>query len=300
MERILSGTVPSVHPEADISVTVPLVRDLLRAQHPDLADLPLEIVANGWDNVMLRLGGDLVVRVPRREVAAHLVEHEQRWLPTIRALVADVVAVPAPVRIGVPTDAFPWPWSVVPWVDGVAAGSAPVAALAVADTLAAFLGALHVPAPAEAPRNPVRGGPLSDRSDAVAERLASGAVPRADAVAGLWRGAVAAPTWGGPPVWLHGDLHPGNLVVDADRLVSVVDFGDLAAGDPATDLATAWLTFGREARARFRAHVAADDATWFRARGWTIAMATALVTGSSVGSGHHALGVRALDAVLDD
>ncbi|KQO64552.1 aminoglycoside phosphotransferase family protein [Curtobacterium sp. Leaf261] len=289
-----------MHPAADITVTVPLVRDLLRDQHSDLADLPLRVVANGWDNVMLRLGDELVVRVPRREVAAHLVEHEQRWLPTIGALVGQVVRVPVPVRIGRPSDVFPWPWSVVPWTDGVAAGSTPVDSPRVADALAAFIGALHVDAPGDAPRNPVRGGPLSDRAGVVAERLASGDVPRAGAVAGLWDRALSTAGWDAPPVWLHGDLHPCNLVVHGDHLAAVVDFGDVTAGDPATDLATAWLTFGREARVRFRAHLAADDATWLRARGWTIAMATALVTGSSVGSDHHALGLRALDAVLDD
>jgi aminoglycoside phosphotransferase (APT) family kinase protein len=289
-----------VHPPADITVTVPLVRRLLREQHPDLAPLPLRVVANGWDNVMLRLGDDLVVRMPRREVAAHLVAHEQRWLPTIRMLVGDVVAVPAPVRIGRPSDTYPWPWSVVPWVHGVPAGPTPVDAPAVVDALADFVDALHVPAPADAPHNPVRGGPLAGRSHAVAERLASGAVPRADAVAALWGRAVAVPGWAGPPVWLHGDLHPFNLVVDDDRLVAVVDFGDVTAGDPATDLATAWLTFGREARVRFRARLAADDATWMRARGWAVAMATALATGSAEGSDHHSLAVRAIDAVLDD
>ena len=59
--------------------------------------------------------------------------------------------------------------------------------------------------------------------------------------------------WSGPPLWLHGDLHPANILVDATgHLRAVLDFGDLTAGDPATDLAVAWLAFEPEARAAFR------------------------------------------------
>lgn len=285
---------------ADIAVTEDLVRSLLRAQHPDLVDRPLRTVANGWDNVVLRLGDDLAVRVPRREVAAHLVEHEQRWLPTIATLVGAVVPVPEPVRIGLPTTEYPWHWSVVPWFDGESAVDGRADAPAVVDALAAFVAAIHVPAPVDAPPNPVRGGPLAGRADAVAARLASGRVPHADAVATAFGRALAAPTWDGPPVWIHGDLHPHNLVVAGGRLAAVVDFGDLTSGDPATDLASAWLTFGREARLRFRTAVTADDATWTCARGWALTMATAVVAAMEPGDPLQTTGLRAIDAVLAD
>ncbi|MFZ7089279.1 aminoglycoside phosphotransferase family protein [Curtobacterium sp. RRHDQ10] len=286
---------------ADIAVTEDLVRALLRDQHPDLAALPLRIVASGWDNVVLRLGDDLAVRVPRREVAAHLVDHEQRWLPVLGDLVRGTVPVPTPVRIGVPTPEYPWHWSVVPWFDGQPAIGTDAERPQVVDALAAFVIALHVPAPPDAPHNPVRGGPLAGRADVVAERLASGAVPHADGVSAVWARALAAPPYAGPPVWLHGDLHPHNLVVSDGRLAAVVDFGDVTAGDPATDFATAWLTTnGREARGRFRASVTADDATWMRARGWAVTMATAVVVATRPGDGLHVMGLRAIDALLDD
>jgi aminoglycoside phosphotransferase (APT) family kinase protein len=101
---------------ADIFIDEPLVRRLLREQHPDLGTLELRLVANGWDNDIYRLGGDLVVRLPRRLVAVPLVEHEQRWLSGIAERVT--VDVPAPVRIGLPSDTFPWPWTVAPWFEG--------------------------------------------------------------------------------------------------------------------------------------------------------------------------------------
>ncbi len=111
-------------PAAEVDVGVPLVRALLVDQHPDLADLPLRVVANGWDNVVLRLGDDLAVRIPRRAAAAELVEHEQRWLPELAPLVAPV-RVPLPVRTGRPALGYPWSWSVVPWFPGTVAGSRP-------------------------------------------------------------------------------------------------------------------------------------------------------------------------------
>ena len=42
------------------------------------------------------------------------------------------------------------------------------------------------------------------------------------------------------PVWIHGDVAPGNLLVDGGRLCAVIDFGQLAAGDPSCDVTIAW------------------------------------------------------------
>jgi len=289
-------------PAAEHEVDVDLVAALLRDQHPDLADLPLRVVANGWDNVIVRVGADLAVRLPRRSAAAELVAHEQRWLPGIAARVAAVAPVPAPVRTGRPAHGYPWSWSIVPWLAGRPADAEPQGR-PVAEDLAAFLTRLHVPAPADAPRNPFRAVPLAERDAAVTTRLTTTDVPRAVEAAALWRTAVDAPAHTGPPVWVHGDLHPSNVLVDdrpdgAVRLSAVVDFGDVTAGDPAVDLATRWLTLDREARTAFATRVAADDATWTRARGWAVAIASALATSDE--PGHRDVAVRALDAVLDD
>lgn len=299
-------------PRAEVHVDGALVRALLADQHPDLADRTVTVVAEGWDNVLVRLGPgsapgpDLAVRLPRRDAAASLVEHEQRWLPEIGRLVADVVPVPTPVRTGRPALGFPWAWSVVPWFPGAAVGVRP-GGPGVAAALAAFVAALHVPAPADAPVNPVRAVPLHTRTEAITERLATQPVPRAVELVAAWRTAADLPGWDGPPVWVHGDLHPFNLVADdgptADRPTAVVDFGDVTAGDPAVDLATAWLTFDREARADFRRRVTERDGsldphTWGRARGWAVSIASALAISDE--PAFRAVARRAIDAVLDD
>jgi hypothetical protein len=43
-------------PAAELEITADLVRRLLAAQQPDLAGLPVEPLANGWDNTLFRLG----------------------------------------------------------------------------------------------------------------------------------------------------------------------------------------------------------------------------------------------------
>ena len=276
-------------PPAEVDLTTGLVRALLEDQHPDLAARPVRLVTHGWDNATFRLGDDLAVRLPRREAAAHLVEHEQRWLPVLAAL--SRVPVPAPVRVGRPSERFRWSWSVVPWIEGEPAAAEPVPdRTRWAPDLAEALDALHVAAPAGAPVNPVRGGALAGRAAALRSRVDAGHLdhlgpdPRAR-IDSIWRDAVTAPAWPGPPVWVHGDPHPANLVARDGRLAGLLDFGDVTAGDPACDLATAWLTFDRVGRAAFRdradaladARGPADPGRWRRARGWALVMASAMV-----------------------
>lgn len=292
----LEATV-SRRPPADVDVSEALVRGLLAAQHPDLAGRSLRHADGGWDNEMWRLGDDLAVRAPRRQVAATLLAHEERWLPVLARLVD--VPVPAPVRAGRPGEGYPYPWAVVPWLPGEPAWRRPVAERTPwAARLADVLADLHVPAPADAPPNPVRAVPLVERDGVVRQRLLPPGVPEAARLLAMWADALAAEPWTGPPLWVHGDPHPANLLVDGGRLAGLVDFGDVTSGDPACDLATAWLTFDAEGRAAFRDRLverdALDEHTWRRARGWAVVMGLAMVRrpgDPAIGSiGRHAVG----------
>nr|WP_257019691.1 aminoglycoside phosphotransferase family protein [Streptomyces sp. TLI_235] len=287
-------------PAADVPVSVELVRRLLGEQHPDLASLPIEVLTNGWDNLVCRLGEDLLVRLPRRALAAGLVAHEQRWLPELAGRLP--LPVPAPVRVGRPTAEYPWSWSVVPFFPGrIAAHEEPDDLWPAASALGGFLAALHIPAPSDAPVNPLRGIPLAGRASGVADGLAhvADAAHRATARR-IWEAAAETPAWDGPPLWLHGDLHPANVLVDRGRVSAVIDFGDITSGDPATDLSVAWMLFTADQRAAFRrAYGRADDATWERARGWALALALAFLTHSADNPLMRAIGERALRAVLE-
>ncbi|MFF4490714.1 aminoglycoside phosphotransferase family protein [Streptomyces sp. NPDC001544] len=263
--------------DTDTDIDEPLVRRLLREQHPDLAGLPLRPVAGGWDHRLWRLGEELAVRLPRNRRAGSVVRNERRWLPVLAPQLP--LPVPTPVRAGEPSAAFPRPWNIVTWVPGEPGDRVPAGRGGhAADRLADFLGALHVKAPADAPANPHRGA-LASRADeferhldAVADRV------DVDGVRAVWEEAVAAPEWTAPPVWLHGDLHPANVVVAAGTLAGVIDFGDVCAGDPATDLAAAWLLLPAGAAWRFFATYAeADPATVGRARGWAVLRGLSLV-----------------------
>jgi aminoglycoside phosphotransferase (APT) family kinase protein len=187
--------------------------------------------------------------------------------------------VPTPVRIGEPSEIFPAPWTVTRWVAGVPADHEPISRPEAAESLAAFLRELHRPAPGEAPVNPTHGGPLSRHAKGIADWLAVlGADERAAAARRVWDDAATAPEWDGAPLWVHGDLHPANVVVVDGTLSGVIDFGELCAGDPAADLAAAWVLLPAGTASRFLgAYGRADDATVRRARGWAVLRALVLI-----------------------
>lgn len=291
-----------------MEVDADLVGALLRDQHPDLAELPISELGSGWDNVLFRLGPDLLVRLPRRVASAHLLEHEQRWLPLIGPSLP--LPVPVPVRTGEPGRGFPWRWSVVPWIPGRPIhGSTELDWPAIADQLGGFVAAVNHPAPPEAPRNPYRGTSLEEREpqlhaalDRAGDRLATmGDGVDRGRIESVWSALRRLPASSEPPSWLHGDLHPLNILVDGGSVSGIVDFGDMAAGDRATDLSLAWLVLPASVRARFRRAAGAerpvDDATWGRACAWAIALAVAYLSGDDVIA---SIGARALpDALVD-
>ncbi len=287
-------------PKAEIAIDVALVKTLLQSQHPDLADAALEPVACGWDNAIFRLGDQLCVRLPRRAASAALLVNEQRWLPELKKRLP--LPIPAPIRIGHPWADYPWNWSVLPWLSGVTADQSKL----VADegiALAKFLKALHTPAPATAPHNPYRGVPLAQRAAAVEERMermerATQSV-RSD-IRSIWKDALAAPIEV-DSTWIHGDLHARNVLVHEQRLSAVIDWGDLCAGDRATDLASIfmWLP-DRESRAMAMTEYGGSTATWQRARGWAVLFGVVLLeTGLADNPQHAAMGARILRNLHD-
>lgn len=288
-------------PAAELEIDTTLVAGLLAEQHPGLAHLTLQAVEAGWDNALFRLGEHMAVRLPRRAVAAPLIVHEQRWLPRLAEQLT--LPVPAPTHVGIPARGYPWHWSVVPWLKGMAADQHEPDA-AQARPLAAFLRSLHVPAPADAPANPVRGVPLQQRATIVEARmhqLASTTSLITPQLWQLWQAAVQAPL-DVPPTWLHGDLHPRNVLVEHGSITGIIDWGDMTAGDPATDLASIWMLFA-DPDARRQALTAYGDlseATLQRARGWAVLFGTVLLESGLIDNPRNAvIGSRTLQRVAE-
>jgi aminoglycoside phosphotransferase (APT) family kinase protein len=274
-------------PAAEVEITIDLIRALLAEQFPDLARLPLTPVANGWDNSIHRLGDDLAVRMPRRQLGADLVAHEHRWLAELAGRLP--IPIPAPVRIGVPGAGYRWSWSICPWFEGTVAADAGLAdATADARRLGEFLAALHQPAPPDAPYNEFRRGkPIAEfvprieanlaKLEAAANPVRAGSVPARtglNAVRGRLAELADVAEWDGPALWVHGDLHSANMVVDGGSISAILDFGDVTSGDPAVDLAVAWMLFDESDRTVFREAAGAtfriDDATWQRGQLWAL------------------------------
>ncbi|WP_184921165.1 aminoglycoside phosphotransferase family protein [Kitasatospora gansuensis] len=263
---------PDMHPIDD-----GLVRRLVAGQFPQWAGLAVERWPSGGTvNAMYRLGEELVVRLPLVRGGAGDVSMEQAWLPRLGAQLP--TGIPEVLGVGVPAERYPWPWSVYRWLTGehpeAGALSQPVL---LAEDLAAFVAAMRSITLPGAPKAH-RGGPLASldaETRAAIDELRG--IPEedvdCDAVAAVWEEALSAPGWGGPPVWLHADLMPGNLLVDGGRLASVIDFGCAGVGDPACDLFPAWNLLPPDACEVFREALGVDDATWIRGRGRTLSQA---------------------------
>ncbi|NUT48161.1 MAG: aminoglycoside phosphotransferase family protein [Saccharothrix sp.] len=277
--------VDTPHPDGRAGIDAGLVGRLVASQFPQWADLPVTPVeVDGWDNRTYRLGDAMTARLPTAEGYAPAVAKEHRWLPVLAPLLP--VPVPVPLALGEPGEGYPFHWSVRRWLDGRTASVDRVDDLVgFAVSIADFIHALHrvdaSDGPAAGAHSFYRGASPGHYDDGTRRALAELAgrvdVGRATAV---WEDALRAPAWSGPPVWFHGDIASGNLLVDGGKLVAVIDFGTSGVGDPACDLVIAWTMFSGASREAFREAVALDDATWARARGWALWKALITFTGS--------------------
>ena len=288
-----------------IEIDAPLVRRLVAAQFPQWAALPIRPVEfDGWDNRTFHLGNDMSVRLPSAQGYAAQAPKEHRWLPLLAPLLP--LPIPTPLAMGVPGEGYPWHWSIYRWLDGEIATRARIAdPIEFATALAGFLTALQridpTGGPPPGPHNFWRGGPLTTYDAETRQTIAAldGAIDAAAAMA-VWEAGLSAP-WRQAPVWLHGDMAAGNLLVRDGRLSAVIDFGCCAVGDPACDLTIAWTFLSGDAREAFRAGVPVDGATWARGRGWALWKALITLAGQlQVNSIAAEESRRVIDTVLAD
>jgi aminoglycoside phosphotransferase (APT) family kinase protein len=269
-----------------------LARRLVAQQFPEWADLPVrEVELSGWDNRTYRLGDDLSIRLPRSRFYREQVAKEQRWLPVLAPQLP--VAIPRPVTVGAPGLGNPYAWSVYAWIDGAPATAERIAdpvvfARAVAEFLVALRGCDAADGPPPGQHNWWRGAPfgvyVAEAQTALATVADELDATEVAAAAAILAEAVAS-TWPYPPVWIHGDVAYGNLLVRDGRLAAVIDFGTTGVGDPACDVVLAWTLLTGDSRRAYRETLGLDHDTWVRGRGWWLWKALITVAGNRDGDG---------------
>lgn len=289
----------------EIEINDSLARRLVASQFPELAHLPLERVASsGTVNAIFRLGDSLALRIPRAESyvwGGDELEASHAWLAAAGPKLP--LLIPEPVAIGEPTDAYPWPWPIHRWIDGTALDTVDLSdSCETADRLGAFVNALHsLPSPPDSAPRSVKAISLSawdPHFRGVLDDL-HGVLDVAAAVA-VWDETMVAASWAGAAVWVHGDLLPGNLLAREGVLGAVLDFECLGSGDRALDLTPAWTVFSPTARSVFREAVRVDDATWLRARNYSLRSVMGIRYYESTNPRFAALSLRTVLRVIED
>jgi aminoglycoside phosphotransferase (APT) family kinase protein len=270
---------------AEVDVDATLAARLIARQFPELADLAVTALGEGWDNAAFLAGGRFVFRFPRRTIAAGLIETEMGALPAIARRVP--LPIPEPRFRGVPDEAYPWPFAGYALLPGDALSSALLDERSyrqVANDMGEFLRALHAIDPAT-----VAGLDLDRIGRLDRERGLPKALDRLDALRGagiiddvsdvltILR-AEDDPRLNTPLAVVHGDLYARHVLLDSDnRVCGVIDWGDVHLGDPAVDLAVAFESLPPAVRHAFaEAYGHADEITWQRAR-WRGAYHSAMV-----------------------
>lgn len=254
-----------------LEITTMLVMQLIAEQFPQWADLPIRPVAiSGWDNRTFHLGDTMSVRLPSGQEYAPQVEKEQIWIPFLAQHLS--IQISEPIAMGKPCSNYPFNWSVYRWIDGQSGNvlaSEDLDFNSIACQLAQFLDELH--------QIDSTGGPVTDRGgspifyDDEARLTMTQLQDLIDVTKAkrVWEKAIES-RWNKIPVWAHGDLSAGNILICNKQLYAVIDFGSITIGDPACDLVIAWTFLQGESRQIFKSLVNLDDNTWARARGWAL------------------------------
>ena len=288
-------------PPRELNITEATVQNLIDNQIHELADLPLQYLDEGWDNVMYRLGEDYLIRLPRRAIAANLISNEQTYLNYLPSQLP--INIPRSIFSGIPQDNYPWHWSVLPYFEGEAADLTSIDS-GESIRFTKFLKQIHQPANGTAPTNKYRGVDLVEREADVKQRLESVKKHMPDLyvlLIKLWEEAIKADK-NANDYWLHGDLHPKNILVHQGTFSAIVDWGDITSGDVATDLAAIWLMFDSpQARADAISDYDIEKPLLSRTLGWVIYFATVFYeTGLNHNPRHLKIGENAFKRLQED
>lgn len=261
----------------EVDIDIAIVQNLVASQFPQFSKLNIKpVTGSGTDNVMFRLGNDMSIRLPRKSDAEQAIIKECTWLPKLAPYLP--LSIPKPLTQGKASENYPFTWSICRWHEGQNASLDQIACPnQMAKGLADFITALQ--------RIDTKGGPLPTHPLnrgvplAVRNEITRASIKELDSMidsqtaTAVWEDALKLPVWQNPPVWIHGDLHYGNLLACKGKLTTIIDFGAMRIGDPACDLMTAWNLFDDGIRKTYRQALNVDEATWLRGRAWALSVA---------------------------
>ncbi len=256
-----------------IKIDVHLVSKLINSQFPEWSNLNIKPVEkSGNDNRTFHLGNCMSVRLPSDEAYVPQVEKEQKWLPILAKQLSTPIS--EPLAKGLPSEDYPYPWSVNKWLDGETLTLENIEDLnQFANELGGFLVNLQsidaTDGPLAGEHNFYRGGDIVIYDEACRDAINNTNTFNKHLLKEIWELALAS-KWANAPVWVHGDLAPGNLLIKNGEMFAVIDFGILGVGDPSCDATMAWTFFDESSRKVFQKALNFDEETWNRARGWAL------------------------------
>ncbi|MEH7382266.1 aminoglycoside phosphotransferase family protein [Bacillus sp. JJ1533] len=256
-----------------LKIDVDLVSKLITRQFPEWSNLEIKPVKkSGNDNRTFHLGNSMGVRLPSDEAYVPQVEKEQKWLPILAKHLS--VPISEPLAKGEPSRDYPYPWSVNKWLDGETLTIENIDDINIfANDLGEFLVDLqsidNIGGPLAGEHNFYRGGDIVVYNDECRDAINNINIFNKHLMKEIRELALTS-KWAGEPVWVHGDIAPGNILIKNGMLCAVIDFGILGVGDPSCDAAMAWTFFDDSSRKIFRNALNFDEETWNRARGWAL------------------------------
>lgn len=257
-------------------ITPDLAKKLISSQFPEYSDLEITPVKHqGHDNRTYRLGKDMLIRLPIAESYALKIQIEQDLLPQLSQHLS--LKIPEPIRIGMPTEYYPYPFSIYRWIEGESANHLQQDDKTLESTayqLANFLKELQsidgIKTLPPGQHNWWRGEHISIYHKSFREQVSKlKNIIDSNKAISLWEKA-SKTQWKQNLVWIHGDFSSGNILIKNNHLAAVIDFGGMATGDPACDLVIAWTYLDKKARDIFIKEMHLDEDTWLRAKAWAL------------------------------
>lgn len=265
-----------------IDITSVHVRELIDDQFPQFRGEDIVALETaGTVNAIFRIGATHAARFPLRmtdpAACKQLLEAEAKASAEFSA--CSPFASPRPVAIGRQSGDYPLPWLVQTWIEGDVATPAGLCASSVfALDLAKLVTALRrADLQGRTFDGRGRGGDLAAHDGwmelcfAKSEELLDGGYLRR-----MWRALRELPS-PNRQAMSHKDLIPGNLLVDGEHIVGVLDTGDFGPADPSLDLVAGWHLLDRDRRAIFRKALQAGELEWRRGAAWAFQQAMGLV-----------------------